>query len=71
MNHPIQSQSLTTRQISKRFRSLGLILQKEAVFAVQNVLKNEVEPVEAMELILDATNAYNSIDRAKSLSGLQ
>ena len=66
MNHPIQSQSLTTRQISKRFRSLGLILQKEAVFAVQNVLKNEVEPVEAMELILDAVTKKIEISNENS-----
>ena len=67
MNHPIQSQSLTTRQISKRFRSLGLILQKEAVFAVQNVLKNEVEPVEAMELILDAVTKKIEISNENSV----
>ena len=56
---------IAPREISRTFRNLGLIVQKEAVFAVQNVLKDESDPILAMEYILNAITKKIEISNAQ------
>ena len=57
---------IAPREISRTFRNLGLIVQKEAVFAVQNVLKDESDPTLAMEYILNAITKKIEIEHPGS-----